>query len=128
MLAIDTRGFLEEYLTDIDNMTDRTLKLTSPIRKAATIYLTKLAIESQQPGDIVETGLYSGGTAAAMMRALIDMDRCNRQFWGFDSFEGFPTPTIEDMEGNLRGAQVRNSMQLACMYISMCKRVYEIVD
>ena len=87
-------------------MTDPTLTLTSPARKAATIYLTKLAIESQQPGDIVETGLYTGGTAAAMMRSLIESDRCNRQFWGFDSFEGLPAPTVEDSMGNLRGAHV----------------------
>ena len=35
------------------------------------------------------------------MRALLNMDRCNRQYWAFDSFEGFPAPQEEDGEGGL---------------------------
>lgn len=102
----DTKGFIDIYLQDIKNGTDGSLQLTSVSRKTATIHLTKLAIESHQPGDIVETGLFTGGTAIGIMRSLIDMDRCNRQFWGFDSFEGFPTPVQEDKEGDLRGKEV----------------------
>lgn len=39
------------------------------------------------------------------MRALLNMDRCNRQYWAFDSFQGFPAPQEEDIVGGLNVGQ-----------------------
>ena len=62
----------------------------------------------------METGLFKGGTAILMMRMLNKFDKCNRQFWGFDSFEGLPEPVSEDMVGNLaKGKRGRFSYGLA---------------
>lgn len=63
------------------------------------MYLTKSAVESSVPGDVVETGTYTGGTSAMIMRTLQEMDECNRQFWAFDSFQGFPSTSAKDEAG-----------------------------
>jgi len=47
------------------------------------------------------TGVFTGGSSIAIMRALLNMDRCDRQYWAFDSFAGFPAPQEEDNDGGL---------------------------
>jgi O-methyltransferase len=49
------------------------------------------------PGDIVECGVYNGGSAA-IMASLCERSPVNRNVWLFDSFEGLPKPT--DKDGN----------------------------
>jgi Macrocin-O-methyltransferase (TylF) len=64
------------------------MDLVTPNRLRATALLTKSAILSCTHGDIVETGVFSGGSSAMIMRVLLDFDRCNRKFWAYDSFDG----------------------------------------
>ena len=64
------------------------MDLVAPNRLRATALLTKSAILSCTHGDIVETGVYSGGSSAMIMRVLLDLDHCNRKFWAYDSFDG----------------------------------------
>jgi O-methyltransferase len=47
-------------------------------------------------GDIVECGVWNGGTAAVMALANRRQDR---RFWLFDSFAGFPKPGEKDVPG-----------------------------
>ena len=51
--------------------------------------------ENNIKGAFVETGTWTGGASAY---ALLSMMRNNdvRDYWGFDSFEGMPKPTLED--------------------------------
>lgn len=51
--------------------------------------------ENNVDGSFVETGTWTGGASAY---ALLSMMRNNeiREYWGFDSFEGMPEPTVED--------------------------------
>ena len=46
-------------------------------------------------GDIVECGVGAGQTLLYWAILSYDEGR-NRRIWGFDSFEGFPEPTVED--------------------------------
>jgi len=46
-------------------------------------------------GDIVECGIGYSRTFQILC-LLVDMEGKNRNVWGFDSFEGFPEPTVED--------------------------------
>lgn len=48
-------------------------------------------------GDIVECGVWNGGTAGVMASAS---RQSNRHFWLFDSFQGFPKPTEKDFPGD----------------------------
>jgi len=47
------------------------------------------------PGDIVECGVYNGGSAA-VMASLCEKSPISRNVWLFDSFEGLPKPTDKD--------------------------------
>jgi len=46
------------------------------------------------PGDLVECGVWNGGSLALLARAMGG----TRDAWAFDSFEGLPQPTEEDPE------------------------------
>ena len=62
----------------------------------ATLELCIAALAITDSGDFVETGIFTGGTASLMILALLEFDNCGRKFWGFDSFEGLPSSSIED--------------------------------
>ena len=94
--ASETRLFIYGLLNETEG---RGLGLTSRPRKAATVYLAKAAVESCIPGDIVETGTYTGGTSAMIMRTLMELDDCHRNYWAFDSFAGFPQVSTKDGAG-----------------------------
>jgi len=76
-------------------MTRSKLSMATAPRVKATAYLTKAAL-SLPGGDIVETGTYTGGTAAVIMKTIMAFDACDRKFWAFDSFQGLPERTVED--------------------------------
>lgn len=69
--------------------------LVSSPRLEATINLAKLALLLPE-GDIVETGVYYGGSTSTMMRILMKYDKCDKKLWVFDSFEGLPALEKED--------------------------------
>ena len=98
VLETNPELFIQQTMQDVDRLG---LGLVSYPRKVATINLTRLAMKRCIPGDVVETGLFTGGSSAVILRSLFDMDDCDRQFWGFDSFAGLPNPVEEDSQGNL---------------------------
>lgn len=63
-------------------------------------------------GDIVECGVYQGGSAALLGYALRRMSGL-RHLWLFDSFQGLPSPTTvdglraQDRKGTLAGEEAR---------------------
>lgn len=48
------------------------------------------------PGSVVECGV-GRGRSFLQFAFLITQEAKKRALWGFDSFEGFPTPAVEDM-------------------------------
>ncbi len=81
----DKAAFIEinqHTLTD----RERIIGLTRAVR-----YIDQARI----PGDIVECGMYNGGSAALMASACI-RSPLDRTIWLFDSFEGLPQPTEKD--------------------------------
>ncbi len=52
-------------------------------------------IARQHPGDIIECGV-GLGTTLLFWSYLVSQDGSRRKIWGFDSFEGFPEPSVED--------------------------------
>jgi O-methyltransferase len=58
------------------------------------------------PGDIVECGVWNGGSAVTMAianRQTLDGDSSKRTLWLFDSFEGLPPAGEKDGEGERQG-------------------------
>jgi hypothetical protein len=58
----------------------------------ATRYVAKSGI----PGDIVECGVWRGGSMQAVALTLIEQDVTDRRLHLFDTFEGMPPPTEKD--------------------------------
>jgi O-methyltransferase len=71
--------------------------MTSPERIAALCQAVSYVVLSRIPGDIVECGVWRGGS---MMAAALALQRHNslRKLHLFDTFEGMPPPTDLDVE------------------------------
>jgi O-methyltransferase len=52
-------------------------------------------ISDAVPGDLVETGVWRGGTSIFMRGALEALGDEDRQVWAADSFEGLPPPSAD---------------------------------
>ncbi len=76
------------------------LNIVSAPRKKATAMLMAAVLLMCKKGDIVETGVFTGGSTALMMKYLIELDQCGRKFYIFDSFEGLPDAVKEDSVAN----------------------------
>lgn len=55
----------------------------------------RTVIREGVPGDLVETGVWRGGSAIFMRGALEALGDARRQVWAADSFEGLPPPDAE---------------------------------
>lgn len=86
-LLLNTRGEIDEINYKLEGPSILMNTVTTK-RRTATALLTISAILSCEVGDIVETGVYTGGSSAMIMRMLMSLDNCNRKFWVFDSFLG----------------------------------------
>ena len=105
-LSKDTNNCLKESLnSESDELFIHKLMTTSSVyetaitwrRRQATLELARAALALTTEGDFVETGLYTGGSAGAMLLVLLKYDNCGRKFYGYDSFEGLPENAKEDV-------------------------------
>lgn len=68
------------------------------IPRLVTLYRLSEEVNRRSiPGDIVECGVYNGGSAV-VMASIGEKSPLNRKVWLFDSFEGLPKPS--DKDGN----------------------------
>jgi O-methyltransferase len=54
-------------------------------------------VEREVPGAIVECGVWRGGSMLAVAQTLLDLGRSDVHLYLFDTFEGMPAPTEEDI-------------------------------
>lgn len=69
--------------------------LVSRRRQLATVQMALYALTALPEGDLVETGVYHGGTTVLMARAIRDT-LSTRTLWPCDSFQGLPRAQRED--------------------------------
>lgn len=80
----------------------RPFTMTSSERVSALCHAVHYVARSKIPGDIVECGVWRGGSMmAAAMTLLIEQD-LTRTLHLFDTFEGMPPPTEADRESGVR--------------------------
>ena len=72
--------------------------MTSPERILALCEASRYLIRNQIEGDIVECGVWKGGSMAAVARTLQHMRASNRRLWMYDTFDGMSPPTCEDVD------------------------------
>jgi O-methyltransferase len=72
--------------------------MTSLERIFALIQATRYVSANGIEGDIVECGVWKGGSMAAIARTLLQLEDTTRHLYLFDTFEGMPEPTLSDVE------------------------------
>jgi hypothetical protein len=72
--------------------------MTSAERVYALIQAVRYVSASAIAGAIVECGVWKGGSMAAIARTLLQLQDVRRDLYLFDTFEGMPEPTAEDVD------------------------------
>ncbi|MFC4472029.1 TylF/MycF/NovP-related O-methyltransferase [Streptomyces xiangluensis] len=71
--------------------------MTSPERLNALILAARYVSRHNIAGDIVECGVWRGGSMQAAARTLLGLHDTGRHLYLFDTFEGMPAPTDKDL-------------------------------
>lgn len=79
--------------------------MTSPERLNAFILATRHVVRHNIPGDIVECGVWRGGSMQACAKTLLSLGETDRDLHLFDTFEGMPPPTAEDLRRDGKSAE-----------------------
>ena len=82
----------------------RPYTMTSPERIVAVAEATRYVVANRIPGDIVECGVWRGGSMMAVAKTLIALGDTSRDLWLFDTYEGMSPPTAEDVSYSGRTA------------------------
>jgi hypothetical protein len=90
-------------LKGVDESTAQTIgavrpyTMTSDQRVAALCDAVRYVVTNRIPGDIVECGVWKGGSMMAVARTLLELGDRTRHLHLFDTFEGMTAPTREDV-------------------------------
>ena len=101
------------------------LTLTGPERLAALIGAVKHVVQQRIPGDIVECGVWRGGSMALIARTLLLLGETSRTLYLYDTFAGMPAPTDRDRDllgraaGDLLGAERRQAGNTIWAYATL---------
>ncbi len=75
----------------------REFTMTSAEAVFALTSATRHVVAAQVPGAVVECGVWRGGSMMAVARTLVDLGRTDVPLYLFDTFEGMPEPSDEDV-------------------------------
>jgi len=78
--------------------------MTKPVKLFGLIEATRYVVRHCIPGDIVECGVWRGGSMQAAALALLDAGVTDRELHLFDTFEGMPPPIERDRRHDGRPA------------------------
>jgi O-methyltransferase len=70
--------------------------MTSPEKLNALILAVRYVVKHQIPGDVVECGVWRGGSMLAIAKTLIENGDTGRDLHLYDTFEGMSEPTEHD--------------------------------
>lgn len=76
----------------------RPFTMTSNERIWSLLRAVTYVCERPVPGDIVECGVWRGGSMMAAALQLLQLDDSTRDIWLYDTYEGMTPPTAEDKE------------------------------
>ncbi len=95
---------LADQLPDIDQATRQTIEqvrpftMTSPERIAALCNSVEYICHNGIRGDIVECGVWRGGSILAAIQTLLRCDDRQRPVWLYDTFDGMTEPSSIDVD------------------------------
>jgi hypothetical protein len=117
---------LDPWVADIIEQV-RPFTMTSDERIAALCYAVRYVVRFRIPGDIVECGVWRGGSMMAAALALLAQGDASRSLYLFDTFEGMPPPTNVDREaasGKLASALLADADRLSNIWA--CAQIEEV--
>ena len=79
--------------------------MTSYEKLYGLVQATRYVVQHAIPGDIVECGVWRGGSMQAVALALAEQGATDRHLHLFDTFEGMPPPTEKDRRVDGAGAE-----------------------
>jgi O-methyltransferase len=109
--ASKSQAAVPAYPSDYDEPAQRIITdvkpwtMTSPEKLFALILATRHVVRHKIPGDVVECGVWRGGSMQAVAKTLLELDATDRDLYLFDTFEGMPPPTPEDLRQDGQRAQ-----------------------
>ena len=71
--------------------------MTSRERMYGLLEAVKYLEQNQVEGDVVECGVWKGGSMLAIAEALVKYKNTGRQLFLYDTFEGMPPPSGDDV-------------------------------
>lgn len=80
--------------------------MTSHWKLFGLILATRYIQAHDIPGDIVECGVWRGGSMQATALTLLEIGACDRDLHLFDTFEGMPPPTELDSRGGVSAEEL----------------------
>ncbi len=88
-------GVEEEFLDLYAGCRDYTM--TSVERMYAVYAAVKYLARNETPGDMVECGVWRGGSTMMTLRTLLSCGDSTREVYLYDTFEGMPSPSERDV-------------------------------
>lgn len=79
--------------------------MTSVDRMYALYNAVHYVVRNRIPGDFVECGVWRGGSAMLIAKALSDLGVTDRKIYLYDTFEGMSAPSAKDVDFTGRNAQ-----------------------
>lgn len=92
-------GFPRDFDAEIVSIAEavRHHTKTTPERLDALVQSIRHIVAHNIPGDIVECGVWRGGSMMAVAKTLLALNDTSRTLYLFDTFEGMPEPTEHDV-------------------------------
>lgn len=105
-----------ELPNDLDPSVSETIRIVRPYTMTSLRRLVALCdavqyiVRNQIPGDIVECGVWKGGSMMAVARTLMETGDESRHLYLFDTYEGMPSPSDRDIsaQGESAADMLRN--------------------
>jgi hypothetical protein len=72
--------------------------MTSIERMYALWTATRYVVENEVPGDLVECGVWRGGSVMLIAHTLLRLGSTDRRLWLYDTFAGMVSPSHEDVQ------------------------------
>jgi hypothetical protein len=85
----------------------RPYTMTSPDRIVGLANATRWLVGQGVPGDVVECGVWRGGSMMVVARVLLEHAAADRDIYLFDTFTGMTAPTAEDVDHRGRRAATK---------------------
>jgi O-methyltransferase len=80
--------------------------LTSPERILTAIQAARHIVANRIPGDVVECGVWKGGSSMALAKTLVSVGDTTRRIFMYDTFSGMSEPTEQDRDPHGNQASV----------------------